>query len=145
MCQSSMLRVRDYNLGKERDTERDECQCKWQEQWSRCTQVVWLLWGRTCGPSWMFKRATCLNEDFFRQLTFHLEMWTYTSLASLTITEMYIQIMERGFAYKVVNVFLSFVFNDDFQYCHITNWYKCVYFYWEYILKQHFNTPRCMY
>lgn len=33
-------------------------------------------------------------------------MWKYTSLASLTIKEMYIQIMERGFAYKVVNFFL---------------------------------------
>lgn len=72
-------------------------------------------------------------------------MWKYTSLASLTIKETYIQTMETGFAYKVVNVFFSFVFNDDLQYCHMTNWYKCVYFYWEYVLKQHFNTPRCMY
>lgn len=57
-------------------------------------------------PSWMFKRATCLKEDFFGQHTFLLEMWKCASLASLTIKEMYIQIVGRGFAYKVVNFFL---------------------------------------
>lgn len=44
-----------------------------------------------------------------------------------------IKVVEKCFGYKIVHFYL--VFNDDFQCCQITSWYKHVYSFWDYYIE----------
>ena len=126
-----MLGVGDYNLGKEKDTERCCIQYKWQVQWPRGTGLWWSCQEGTLVHPGLSGGRQALMKTFSRWHLFQLMTWKY------------FKVVEKCFAYKIVSFYLV-LFLMMISSVVITSWYKHVYSFWDHMLKQHYNTTRCI-